>query len=115
MLAVFSMKISNYLQHYGLHRVRLPNGRFEKARPRHSWSVDGKFSNWMFYNMQRHADHHAVASRPYPLLQHRGGDESPQLPDGYSKLFNLVLRPKRWFETMDPAGRRMAREILSRD
>ena len=66
---VFSMKISNYLQHYGLRRVRLPNGRWERVMPRHSWSADWKFSNWMFFNMQRHADHHATASRHYPLLQ----------------------------------------------
>ena len=99
---VFSMKISNYMQHYGLRRVRLPNGRFEKVQPRHSWSANCKFSNWMFYNMQRHPDHHAVASRHYPLLQHRGGDESPQLPGSYAKMFGLAVRPKRWFATMDP-------------
>ena len=29
---VFSIKISNYIQHYGLRRVRLPSGRFEKIR-----------------------------------------------------------------------------------
>ncbi len=101
-LPVFSMKISNYLQHYGLRRIRLDNGRFEKPLPRHSWSVDGKVSNWLFYKMQRHADHHAVPSRQYALLRFRGADESPQLPYGYSKLFGMVLRPQLWFETMDP-------------
>ena len=99
---VFSMKLSNYIQHYGLRRIRLPNGRFEKVRPRHSWSADGKFSNWLFYNMQRHADHHALASRHYPLLQFRGADESPQMPGSYGKMFGLAMRPRRWFETMDP-------------
>ena len=99
---VFSMKLSNYFQHYGLRRVRLPNGRWEKALPRHSWSADWKFSNWMFFNMQRHADHHAMASRHYPLLQVPGTDESPELPGTYSDMMNIVLRPKRWFEKMDP-------------
>jgi len=99
---VFSMKISNYIQHYGLRRIRLPNGKFEKVRPRHSWSANRRYSNWMFYNMQRHPDHHAVASRQYALLQHHGEDESPQLPGNYVKLFNLAVRPKRWFQTMDP-------------
>ena len=99
---VFSMKISNYMQHYGLRRVRLPNGRWEKVAPRHSWSADWKFSNWMFFNMQRHADHHALASRPYPVLQIHAADESPRLPGTYSDLMNVVLRPKRWFEKMDP-------------
>ena len=99
---VFSMKISNYFQHYGLRRVRLPNGRWEKAAPRHSWSADWRFSNWMFFNMQRHADHHAMAARHYPLLQVRGPDESPELPGTYGDMMNLVLRPKRWFAKMDP-------------
>ena len=99
---VFSMKISNYFQHYGLRRVRLPNGRWEKVLPRHSWSADWKFSNWMFFNMQRHADHHAMASRHYPLLQACGPDESPELPGTYADMMNIVLRPKRWFARMDP-------------
>ena len=99
---VFSMKIINYCQHYGLRRVRLPNGRWEKVMPRHSWDADWKFSNWMFFKMQRHSDHHAMASRHYPLLQVRNADESPQLPGTYSDMMNLVIRPKRWFEKMDP-------------
>ena len=99
---VFSMKIINYCQHYGLRRMRLPNGRWEKVMPRHSWDADWKFSNWMFFKMQRHSDHHAMASRHYPLLQVRNADESPQLPGTYSDMMNLVIRPKRWFEKMDP-------------
>ena len=99
---VFSMKLSNYLQHYGLRRVLLPTGRWEKVAPRHSWSADFKFSNWMFFNMQRHADHHATASRHYPLLQVRGPEESPELPGTYGDMMKILLRPKKWFEKMDP-------------
>ena len=99
---VFSMKISNYMQHYGLRRVLLPNGQWEKVMPRHSWSADWKFSNWMFFNMQRHADHHAMASRHYPLLQTLSSDASPELPGTYADMMNIVIRPKRWFEKMDP-------------
>ncbi len=99
---VFSMKISNYFQHYGLRRVRLPNGRWEKAMPRHSWDADWKFTNWMLFNMQRHADHHASASRQYPLLQVSSLDEAPELPGTYADMMNIVLKPKRWFEKMDP-------------
>ena len=99
---VFSMKISNYFQHYGLRRVRLPNGRWERVMPRHSWSADWKLSNWMFFNVQRHADHHSMATRHYPLLQIGSADESPVLPGTYADMMNLVLRPQRWFEKMDP-------------
>ncbi len=99
---VFSMKVSNYIQHYGLRRVRLPNGRFERVQPRHAWSANERFSKWMFFNFQRHADHHMTASRHYPLLQHYGADMSPQMPANHGKMFGLAIRPKLWFETMDP-------------
>jgi alkane 1-monooxygenase len=99
---VFSMKISNYVQHYGLRRVRTPSGRYERVLPRHAWSADYKFTNWLYYNMQRHADHHAASNRRYPLLQHYGGKESPQLPGRYSEMNGLALFPKRWFQVMDP-------------
>ena len=98
---VFSMKMSNYFQHYGLRRVLLPNGRWEKISPRHSWNADWKFTNWMFFKMQRHADHHAMATRMYPQLQNRAG-ESPDLPGTYGDMMNLVLRPSKWFEKVDP-------------
>ena len=99
---VFSMKISNYLQHYGLRRIRLPGGKFERVQPWHSWSAARKIDNWLFFNMQRHPDRHAAAGRRYPLMQHHGGDVSPQLPGGYGKMFGLVLFPRRWFAAMDP-------------
>ena len=99
---VFSMKVSNYVQHYGLRRIRLPSGRFERVLPRHAWSADYKFTNWLYYNMQRHADHHAASNRRYPLLQHYGREESPQLPDRYSQMNGLALFPSRWFQLMDP-------------
>ncbi len=99
---VFSMKVSNYVQHYGLRRIRMPSGRFERVLPRHAWSADYKFTNWLYYNMQRHADHHAASNRRYPVLQHYGGEESPQLPARYSQMNNLALFPSRWFKLMDP-------------
>ena len=98
---VLSMKISNYVQHYGLRRVRTPTGRFESVKPRHAWSAAYKFTNWMYYNMQRHADHHTSNQR-YPLLQHHDESASPQLPGSYVQMNSMALVPKRWFETIDP-------------
>ena len=100
--SVLSMKLINYIQHYGLRRIRLPNGRFERPQPQHSWSSGYRLFNWIYYNAQRHADHHAAASRPYPLLQHWGEDQSPQLPGPYGKMGGLAMYPSRWFRTMDP-------------
>ncbi|WP_420438690.1 fatty acid desaturase [Candidatus Palauibacter sp.] len=98
---VFSMKISNYVQHYALRRIRMPTGRFEPVKPRHAWSAAYKFTNWLYYNMQRHADHH-TSNRRYPLLQHHGEAASPQLPGSYMQMNGLALFPKPWFETIDP-------------
>ncbi|MDE2773648.1 MAG: fatty acid desaturase [Gemmatimonadota bacterium] len=98
---VFSMKVSNYVQHYGLRRVRKPNGRFEAVKPRHAWSAAYKYTNWLYYNMQRHADHH-TSNRRYPLLQHHGEADSPQLPGSYIQMNGMALFPTQWFETMDP-------------
>ena len=99
---IFSMKLINYVQHYGLRRIRMSNGRFERVQAWHSWSAAYKLSNWFFYNMQRHADHHIAPTRRYPLLQHCGEDEAPQLPGSYMKMAGLALFPRRWFDTMDP-------------
>ena len=98
---VFSMKVSNYVQHYGLRRIRTPNGRYEPVKPRHAWSAAYKFTNWLYYNMQRHADHH-TSNRRYPLLQHHSEADSPQLPGSYMQMNSTALSPARWFETMDP-------------
>ena len=99
---ILSMKVINYVQHYGLQRVRLPGGRYEKVQPWHSWSASSRFTNWIFYNMQRHSDHHMEATRHYPVLQHYGEDESPKLPGNYLKMAGLALSARRWFKTMDP-------------
>ena len=99
---IMSMKLINYVQHYGLRRIRLPNGRYERVQPWHSWSAAYKLSNWFFFNMQRHPDHHIAPGRRYPLLQHCGPDAAPQLPGTYVEMAGLAVRPRRWFEKMDP-------------
>ncbi len=100
--AVIPMKVRNYFQHYGLHRVRLPNGRFEKVHTWHSWSIDYQFSNWMLFNVQRQPDHHVAVERGYALLQYHPADQCPRLPRRYGMMFGLSLCSKRFFETMDP-------------
>lgn len=101
-MGIFQLRMVDYMQHYGLQRIRLPGGRFERVQPRHSWSIAYKLSNWMYYNAQRHADHHITANRLYPLLRYSGPEEAPQLPGSYSAMGNLVLFPRRWFKKMDP-------------
>lgn len=99
---ILSMKVINYVQHYGLQRVRLPGGRYEKVQPWHSWTASSRFTNWIFYNMQRHSDHHMEATRHYPVLQHYAEDQSPKLPGNYLQMAGLALSSRRWFKKMDP-------------
>ncbi len=100
--AVFLLRLGDYVEHYGLTRLYLPSGRFERFQAWHSWNAVSKFSNWLYYNTQRHSDHHDKPTRVFPLLQNHGEEQAPRMPGGYAKVFNLALSPKRWFETMDP-------------
>lgn len=101
-MGILQLRMADYIQHYGLQRIRLPNGRYERVHTRHSWTSAYKLSNWLYYNAQRHADHHITATRPYPVLQHCRADASPQLPGSYGAMGSLIMSPRRWFEKMDP-------------
>lgn len=90
----------NYIEHYGLARKRLDNGRYERVRPEHSWNSPHRVSNWYLFNLARHSDHHYLASREYDRLRHY--DEVPQLPTGYAGMVLMALLPPLYFKVMDP-------------
>jgi alkane 1-monooxygenase len=90
----------NYLEHYGLERHKKDNGRYEKVTHHHSWNSDHILSRMFLFELTRHSDHHAVASRKYQIL--RTFDDSPQLPTGYPGMILLALFPPIWFHVMDP-------------
>ena len=56
-------------------------------------------SNLVLFQLQRHSDHHAFASRPYQVLRHF--EESPQLPFGYPVMILMSLMPPLWFKIMN--------------
>ncbi len=89
----------NYLEHYGLTRQKLPNGRWERVTPRHSWNNNNTVTNLFLYHLQRHSDHHANPTRRYQALRHF--DESPQLPSGYATLVVVGYFPPLWRRLMD--------------
>lgn len=100
--AVFAFSLLeavNYLEHYGLCRTRLPNGRYERVDPRHSWNNNHIVTNLFLYQLQRHSDHHANPTRRYQALRHF--DESPQLPAGYAAMIVLTYVPPLWRRVMD--------------
>ncbi|WP_018180996.1 alkane 1-monooxygenase [Jongsikchunia kroppenstedtii] len=89
----------NYLEHYGLLRQRLESGRYERARPEHSWNSDHIATNIFLYHLQRHSDHHANPTRRYQTL--RSFDGAPNLPSGYASMIGLAYFPPVWRKVMD--------------
>jgi len=96
----YGLTQANYVEHYGLLRQKLPNGRYELCEPRHSWNTNHIYSNLASFHLQRHSDHHANALRPYQSL--RDFDDLPRLPSGYPGCFGMAAIPWLWFKVMDP-------------
>jgi alkane 1-monooxygenase len=102
LVAVVLLEMVNYVEHYGLQRQLLPDGRYERVQPRHSWNASHKLTNLFLINLQRHSDHHKNPQRRYPVLQHYEDSEAPQLPCGYPTMLMLTLVPPLWFRAMNP-------------
>jgi alkane 1-monooxygenase len=100
--AIFQLELVNYVEHYGLTRKYLGDGKYEHVKPRHSWNASHTASNWLLINLQRHSDHHYKPDRRYPLLQTYSEDEAPQLPYGYPVMTFFALFPNRWRAMMNP-------------
>ncbi|WP_373634918.1 alkane 1-monooxygenase [Yoonia sp. SS1-5] len=100
--AVFQLELVNYVEHYGLTRKQLGDGKYEHVLPRHSWNAAHRASNWLLINLQRHSDHHYKPDRRFPLLQTYGPDEAPQLPFGYPVMTMSALSPTIWRRLMNP-------------
>ena len=103
--AIFQLELVNYVEHYGLTRKHLGDGKYEHVKPRHSWNASHRASNWLLINLQRHSDHHYKPDRRFPLLQTYTEDEAPQLPHGYPVMTMLALVPPLWRKTMHPRVR----------
>jgi len=99
-IAFTLLEIINYIEHYGLHRKQLNNGKYERVNPEHSWNSNYFLTNMFLFQLQRHSDHHAYASRRYQVLRHH--ENSPQLPFGYATMFVIALIPPLWKAIMNP-------------
>ncbi|MCK0151437.1 alkane 1-monooxygenase [Marivita sp. S6314] len=100
--AIFQLEVVNYVEHYGLTRKFLGDGKYEHVKPRHSWNASHKASNWFLINLQRHSDHHFKPDRRFPLLQAYDEEEAPQLPYGYPVMTFFALFPRKWRAMMNP-------------
>ena len=105
-IAVWQLELVNYVEHYGLTRKHLGNGKYEHVQPRHSWNAAHRASNWLLINLQRHSDHHYKPDRRFPLLQTYSEDEAPALPYGYPVMTIAALIPPLWRRIMNPRVRK---------
>ncbi|MAY85440.1 MAG: alkane 1-monooxygenase [Pseudooceanicola sp.] len=105
-IAVWQLEMVNYVEHYGLTRKYLGDGKYEHVLPRHSWNAAHKGSNWLLINLQRHSDHHYKPNRRFPLLQNYTEDAAPQLPHGYPIMTTAALIPPLFRRMMNPRVRR---------
>jgi alkane 1-monooxygenase len=99
-MAVTLLEAVNYIEHYGLVRRRLADGRYERPGPQHAWDAYEWLTNSYLIHLQRHSDHHLNPSRPYAALQPQ--PEAPTLPTGYAGMIPLAMAPPLWFAVMNP-------------
>ncbi len=104
-VAVWQLELVNYIEHYGLTRRHLGDGKYEHVQPRHSWNAAHRVSNWLLINLQRHSDHHFKPDRRFPLLQTHSAEAAPQLPYGYPVMTLAALVPPLWRRVMNPRVR----------
>lgn len=105
-IAIWQLELVNYIEHYGLTRKHLGDGKYEHVKPQHSWNAAQKASNWLLINLQRHSDHHYKPDRRFPLLQNYTDAEAPQLPHGYPLMTMAAMVPPVWRRIMNPRVRR---------
>ena len=92
--AVFQLEVINYLEHYGLERRPLDNGRLERLGQHHAWDDNHLLSSWLLANLTHHADHHMRLGERYQRL---GMGEVRA-----DKTVMIVLIPPLWFRIMNP-------------
>ena len=89
----------NYIEHYGLLRLKTKTGRYERVKEIHSWNSNHVIGRIVLYELTRHSDHHYKSSKKYQVLDCH--EESPQMPFGYPTSMVLAMVPPLWFKIMN--------------
>ncbi len=98
--AQIQLMLSDYVQHYGLERRILADGKPEKMGPQHSWNAPHWYSSAMMLNAPRHSAHHMQPAKPFPALDLTRG-EMPILPQSLPVMAVIALVPPLWRRLMD--------------
>ncbi len=110
-IAVWQLELTNYVEHYGLTRKYLGEGKYEPVRLHHSWDSANRVSGLLLLNLQRHADHHVHPMRRYPLLQIYDPSQVPQLAAGYPPMTAMAMVPPIWRRVFNPKVRAWRRQF----
>jgi alkane 1-monooxygenase len=97
----------NYIEHYGLQRLKTKSGRYERVKEIHSWNSNHVIGRIVLYELTRHSDHHFKSSKKYQILDCH--DDSPQMPFGYPTSMVLAMVPPLWFKIMN---KRVPKEMI---
>ena len=89
----------NYIEHYGLIRLKTKSGRYERIKEIHSWNSNHVIGRIVLYELTRHSDHHFKSSKKYQILDCH--NDSPQMPYGYPTSMVLAMVPPLWFHIMN--------------
>jgi alkane 1-monooxygenase len=98
-VAIVLLETINYIEHYGLERRETAPGVYERYGPAHAWDSAHRFSNWILFNLPKHADHHL-----HPGLRHDQlvlEPAAPVLPFGYPLAILLAFVPPLWIRVMN--------------
>ncbi|WP_040279589.1 alkane 1-monooxygenase [Psychroserpens damuponensis] len=98
-IGILLLESVNYIEHYGLLRLKTKSGRYERVKEKHSWNSNHVIGRIVLYELTRHSDHHFKTTKKYQILDCH--DESPQMPYGYPTSMVLAMVPPLWFGIMN--------------
>ena len=93
-IANFELEVLNYVEHYGLIRVK-----GQPIEPRHSWENDTAFTSWAFIEIGKQPEHHIKGETHFwelNSLSHEPNKQAPNYSFGYYTALVLALIPPVW-------------------
>jgi alkane 1-monooxygenase len=108
LVAILLLEAVNYVEHYGLRRQRLADGRYERFSRQHAWDSPRRLSNIILFNLQRHSHHHQDVRRHYQGLAF--DPEGPVLPSSYPVMIMLALVPPLFRAAVHPRLDRLGQD-----
>ena len=97
--------LSDYVQHYGLLRRRLPGGKVEQVGIEHSWNAPHWFTALTMLNAPRHSDHHLNPKKGFVDLRLPVANSAPTLPYSLPLMCTIALYPPYWRQMMSPRAK----------